>query len=203
MKQLYGLFITALAVAQLQFSCPAQALRLQPLATFGPNGDGTVRPGDLWFLTSDGNRYQRGMAYNPTTGHLIIVNRFPIGSETINVVDAHTGAEVGSLDQSGRSIGGSANFAYNMVGVAEDGAIYVGNLTTSSTLVEFNLYRWASETNAQTVVFGPGNPGSLVPGNSRWGDTLAVRGSGISTEVLICNQDLARARNGDGFSAAR
>ncbi len=69
----------AWAVLALAAALPAQALQLEPLTTFGPNGDGTIRPGDLPFLTGDGNRYQRGMAYNPTTGHLIIVNRNPIG----------------------------------------------------------------------------------------------------------------------------
>src|SRR5436190_23339331 len=75
-----------------------------------------------------------------------------------------------------------------MVGVADDGAIYVGNLTTSGTLVEFILYRWESETNLQTRVYGPGNPGNTTSGNSRWGDSLAVRGSGLNTEVLIANR---------------
>jgi hypothetical protein len=162
---------------------------LQPLTTFGTNGDGTIRPGDFdyAFLTSS-NGLQRGLAYNPTTGHLIIVNRNPIGAETINIIDAFTGTNVSELDQSSRTFGGSADFAYDMVGVADDGAIYVGNLTTSGALVEFILYRWESETNLQTRVYGPANPGNTTSGNSRWGDTLAVRGSGINTEVLIASR---------------
>lgn len=166
----------------------AWAVQLVPLTSFGTNGDGTIRPGDVPFLTGDGSRYQRGMAYNPTTGHLIIVNRYPAGSETINVIDAFTGAVVGELDQSARTLGGSANFPYNLVGVAEDGAIYVCNLTTSGTLVEFILYRWENEAAPQVRVYGPANPGDGSAGNTRWGDTLALRGSGTNTEVLIASR---------------
>jgi len=178
----------ALTLLALAASPQAPALELVPLTTFGTNGDGTIRPGDLPFLTGDGARYQRGMAFNPTTDHLIIVNRNPIGSETINVIDAFTGSSLGELDQSQKTLGGSSSFAYNLVGVADDGAIYVCNLTTSGTLVEFILYRWASESSLQERVYGPANPGNTTSGNSRWGDTLAVRGSGINTEVLIANR---------------
>ena len=172
----------------LSFLATAQALELVPLATFGANGDGTIRPGELPFLTSDGLRYQRGMAYNPTTGHLIIVNRYPIGSETINIIDAFTGAEVGALDVCCPGFGGSADFVYNMVGVADDGAIYVGNLNTSGTLVTFNLYRWANETAGQTLVYSGDPRGGDTTANGRWGDTLAVRGAGMNTEVLITSR---------------
>src|ERR1051325_2578139 len=186
-SQIRSLLLSLLALAN---SASAQ-LQLAPLSTFGPNGGGTIRPGDFGypFLTGDGNRYQRGMAFNPATGHLIIVNRFPLGAETINVIEALTGTNVGTLDVSSPAIGGSASFVYNMIGVAEDGAIYVGNLTTSSSSVQFNLYRWASETDPQTLVYAVGNPGSVTTGgNTRWGDTLAVRGSGTSTEVLLAAQ---------------
>lgn len=182
------LTILLLALAAFIGSASAQ-FQLVPLASFGTNGDGTIRPGDLPFLTGDGSRYQRGMAYNSTTGHLIIVNRFPTDSPTINVIDAFTGAEVGTLDKSAETLGGSSRFIYNMVGVAEDGAIYVGNLSTSGNLVEFILYRWETETSEQVRVYGPANPGNTTAGGSRWGDVLAVRGSGVNTEVLIATQN--------------
>ena len=185
-KLLHILASLTLAAAPIHF-VSADTPVLQPSPTFGTNGDGTLRPGDFGypFITADGNRSQRGMAYNPTTGHLIVVNRNPSGSETIEVIDAQTGASISQLDQSSRAIGGSTDFPYNMVGVADDGAIYVGDLTTSGALVEFILYRWENETNLQTRVYGPANPGNITSGNSRWGDTLAVRGSGLSTEILV------------------
>ena len=165
------------------------AQQLTPLTSFGTNGDGTIRPGDEAFLTNDGNRYQRGLAFNPATGHLIIVNRSPIGAETINIIDGLTGTNVGTLDTCCPAFGGSSSFLYNQIAIAADGAIYVGNLTTSGTLVTFNLYRWESETNSQTLVYS-GDPrnGSPAAGSTRWGDTIAVRGGGIDTEVLIAAQ---------------
>ncbi len=179
------------ALAASVSSAPAQ-VRLIPLPNFGPNGDGTVRPGDVSFLTSTGSRLQRGMAFNPATGHLIVVNRDPVDAPTLSVIDALTGIYVGDLDQSSIYSGGAANFLYNQIGIAEDGAIYVGNLTTSGTLVEFNLYRWASEASPQTHVYF-GNPGNTTVGGSRWGDTMAVRGSGMDTEVLLATQNGALA----------
>lgn len=180
--KLFGFLVVLAMFAGLR----SQALQLMPLTTFGPHGDGTILPGDLPFLT--GARYQRGVAYNPTTGHLIIVNRYPIGFETINIIDAFTGEEVGALDVCCPSFGGSADFTYNMVGVADDGAIYVGNLNTVNTTVTFNLYRWADETSPQSLVYFGDPRGGATTANGRWGDTIAVRGSGINTEVLITSR---------------
>ena len=179
--------LTALLLVLASFINTASAqLKLVPFTTFGPHGDGTLLPGDVPFLTSGGTRYQRGMAYNPTTGHLIIANRSP-GGETINVIDALTGADVTTLDQSHTATGGADGFLYDKIAIAADGAIYVGNLTTSGTVVQFNLYRWADEGSPQTLVFF-GNPGNTTAGGSRWGDTLAARGSGMDTEVLLATQ---------------
>lgn len=184
-------FRTSLVASLLliAFGSIASAQQLTPLTGFGTNSDGTIRPGDEAFLTSDGSRYQRGMAYNPVTGHVLVVNRSPIGSETINILDGVNGTNIGTLDLCCPAIGGSVSFAYNMIAIADDGAIYVGNLSTSGTLVQYLLYRWASETNSQTLVyFGDPRNGNLASGNSRWGDTLAVRGSGTNTEVLVATQ---------------
>lgn len=180
------LFRTLVVLSSMFLAASGFANQLAPMTAFGTNGDGTIRPGDVSFLNNDGSRSQRGMAYNPTTGHLIVVNRFPIGSETINIIDAATGTNVGTLDVCCPTFGGSSSFIYNMVGVADDGAIYVGNLTTSGTLVTFNLYRWANEAGSQNLVYS-GDPrnGNPATGNTRWGDVLAVRGSGINTEILI------------------
>ena len=175
-----------LAFAAFVSTASAQ-LKLVPFNGFGPNGDGTIRQGDVAFLTGT-NHFQRGMAFNPVTGHLIIVNRNPIGGETINVIDALTGADMGQLDQSSKSIGGSSSFVYNMIAITEDGAIYVGNLSTSGTDVQFNLYRWADESSPQQLVYF-GNPGNTTAGGSRWGDTLMARGTGMSTEVLLATQN--------------
>ena len=163
----------------------AQELRIEPLAGFGPHGDGSLRPGDYPFLTADGNRYQRGMAYNPKTGHLLIVNRDP-AQQGIFIVDGTTGLELGRLDFSGFLPGGNDAFIINLVGVADDGAIYVGNLTSATTPAEFRLYRWADEGSPQTLAYA-GDPSNGDPGtaNRRWGDTMALRGAGTNTQILL------------------
>jgi hypothetical protein len=183
-----GVLLLAMALAGVAVCPQAIAVQLVPLSSFGPHNDGTLRPGDVPFLTGDGSRFQRGMAYNPATRNLIIVNRYPKFYETINVIDGLTGQEVGALDVSSPAFGGNPDFVYNMVGVADDGAIYVGNLNTDNTLVTFNLYRWENETGSQKLVYSGDPRGQATTANGRWGDALAVRGSGMNTEVLISSR---------------
>ena len=141
------------------------------------------------FLTSDA--LQRGLAYNPTTGHLLVANRNPLGSETIAVVDADYGTNITSLQGFSSVIGGHADFVLNLVGVSDDGSIYVGNLTTTPVPPQFRLYRWSDENaSGSTPVFvgDPSNGAATAGDNRRWGDTMAVRGSGMNTEVLIASR---------------
>src|SRR3954465_8273489 len=116
------LFLAAAAQAQITV--------MQPLTSFGPNGDGSLRPNDILYLTS-ASQLQRGMAYNPTTGHLLLVDRSTNSSANndVHIVDGNTGAYIGKLDNSSTLSGGTAGFTLNMVGVADDGAIYVCNLS--------------------------------------------------------------------------
>ena len=74
----------------------------------------------------------------------------------------------------------------NLIGVADDGAIYAANLAQSNSLSQFVLYRWASETATQTVVFAD-DPGQADTNGLKrtWGDTLAVRGVGTNPQILI------------------
>lgn len=92
--------VALLCSASLGQSPPAQNLELQPLATFGPHGDGSLRPGDRTYLTADGNFRQRGMAYNPLTGHLLVVNSDPSNGPAVRVLNGTTGADLGQLDMS-------------------------------------------------------------------------------------------------------
>src|SRR3954467_5310230 len=87
----------AMLLALPAFSATFQ---LQPITAFGTNGDGSLRPGDRPYLTSDGNTYQPGMGFNSVTGHLLLVNRYPTGGETVNILNSTNGADVGKLDTS-------------------------------------------------------------------------------------------------------
>ena len=169
--------------------CAAPDIRLEPLTTFGPHGDGSLRPGDHPFLTAgDSDYYQRGLAYNPTTGHLILVNRNPANAG-FYILDGTSGAHVGNVEYAGFQPGGSERFPFSLIGVADDGAIYVGNLSTVSAPPQFRLYRWADEASPQTVAYaGDPSNGNTNSANRRWGDTMAVRGAGTNTQILIASR---------------
>lgn len=151
----------------------AHAALLSPLSSFG-GGDGFLAPGDRPYLTTDNT--QRGIAYNPATGNLLIVNR--AGGLSVNILDGTTGADLGALSGIGTLTGGT--FAGNMIGIGDDGAIYVANLTTNATTSPFKIYRWADETSAAPTVAFSGAPLA----GARLGDTLDVMGSGVNTRIV-------------------
>src|SRR5439155_97091 len=138
-----------------------------------------LSPGDRPYLTSDNN--QRGLAYNPATTNLVMVSRSI--SNAIYVLDSKTGAHLRTLNTDPTIISGGF-FALNMIGVADDGAVYACNLSLSENAL--TIYRWNDEcTNSvPTIAYGPTDP---VAG--RWGDTMAVRGSGNNTQILLAARD--------------
>lgn len=192
--------LVAVTLATVTHQVRSQVLQLQPLISFGTNGNGSILPGERTYITTGNNRYQRGMAYNPVTGHLLIASRALIdtNSATTNVtpyiaiIDAATGADLGLLDLSSLSIGADSGFDINMIAVADDGSIYAGDMSSKTTSTgSFNLYRWADESSPQTIVYfgDPGNSGSDGDQvNNRWGDTLVVSGSGLNTKVLVSSR---------------
>ena len=138
----------------------------------------TLAPGSRPYLTVNSLPYERGMAYNPANGHLLVLSR---SAPSVHVLDAATGADLHQLGVSGISGG---TYALLMIGVADDGAVYAGNLTTASSTTPFTLYRWADDSPGTTPTLAyTGNP---TPGNSqRYGDTIDVRGAGTSTEIIL------------------
>ena len=146
---------------------------------------------------------ERGMAYNPATHRLILVSRT---SPTMYVLDAETGADLWTMDTTGVTGGTSANYYLLLAGVADDGAVYAGNLTTAGTTTAFKLYRWANDnsTTVPTLVYS-GDPGG---GNQRWGDTMDVRGAGPNTQIIIASRSgnvvaLFTTANGTTFTPQR
>jgi len=139
----------------------------------------SLAPGDRAYLTTDNT--QRGMAYNPVTGHVLVANR--AGGVSVNVLDANTGADLGSLNVTGIAGG---TFALNLIGAGADGAIYGCNLTLNGSTDPFKLYRWADESAAPVLVYQGDPVGGL--GAQRWGDTLDVRGSGANTQIVLASR---------------
>ncbi|HNQ72700.1 MAG TPA: immunoglobulin domain-containing protein [Verrucomicrobiota bacterium] len=136
----------------------------------------SLAPGSRPYLTASGNN-QRGMAYNPVTGHLVLVNR--AGGLSVNLIDGATGADRGTLSVAGISGG---TFPLLMVGVAADGVIYAANFGSLPNTTT-TLYRWANETAQPTIAF-QGDP-MQGTANRQWGNTIAVRGAGTNTQILL------------------
>jgi hypothetical protein len=183
----------------LALSAHSQTLVMKPLTTFGTHGDGSVRPDDVPALTST-NEFQRGMVYNPTTGHLLVVDRssaYASANCDVHVLDGNTGAFLNNLDNGSTLAGGTTGFTLNLIGVGDDGAIYVANLSSSTTTAnQTRIYRWADESSPQTII-SPALPptasddpssGNTNASQKRWGDTMAVRGSGLNTQILLANR---------------
>ncbi len=141
----------------------------------------SLAPGSRPYLTVASLPNERGMTYNPATHRLVLVNRT---GPTLHVLDAETGADRWTLDATGISGG---TYPLLMVGVAEDGAVYAGNLTTDGTSTAYRLYRWANDQpdTVPTLAY-VGDPGA---GNTqRWGDTMDVRGAGVDTQIILASR---------------
>ncbi len=145
----------------------------------------------IWSVAAVNNTWvtagstERGLAYNPKTGHLILVSRAaspaPAAGLGIAILDSNTGSVITNMDIGDIATTGVGTFRLSMVDVADDGAIYVCNLTTSAT-VPFRIYRWANESAAPQLVYSA-NP---IGGASRCGDDFRVRGSGAGTQIIAC-----------------
>lgn len=196
--------ILPLVLCLLVSMASAQVLQLQPLSTFGPNGNGSILPGQLPYLTDGStNSYggaahelQRSMAYNPTTGHLLLLSRTNLNTQAsyyIAIIDANSGADIGSLSLGTAGFGANEGFDFDTIAVAADGGIYVCDLTSDSqTTGDFNLYYWSSESGGMNYVWS-GDPSSGIPSvgtgnNQRWGDSMTVNGTGTNTQVLISSR---------------
>lgn len=147
----------------------------------------------LWKISPDdgldyitiGNT-ERGVAYNPVSKRVILVARG--GSPRVVVLDGETGAFLHTLDA---SIASGGTFPISMVGVSDDGAVYVANLSTSTSVPNLKVYRWANDDaeTFPTIAF-EGDPAGLNEGGvsnsvQRWGDSMDVRGAGVGTQLLF------------------
>lgn len=141
--------------------------------------------GERWEIPADGSReyvsasaFERGLALNPATGHLLIASR--ASGVQIAILNATNGTEVGFLNVDGIAGG---TFPIGCIAVADDGRIYGANISGSAVVPpDLRIYRWPHEGAAPVLVF-KGNP---HPGqNGRWGESLALRRVGAQTQLLL------------------
>jgi hypothetical protein len=149
----------------------------------------------LWTLAAGSRPYLDASSYN-TRGLAYDTNEAPNGTATLLVADhaniyllsATNGADLGSLNMAGLGTGGVNGWVVDQIGVADDGVLYSGNLTLTGP--GFYIARWPSISPgapANNYAWGLGDGTGADPSGTgdRWGDTMAVRGSGTGTEILI------------------
>ena len=138
---------------------------------------------------------ERGLAYNPKTGHVLLVSR--AGSAGI---DGANGGGIGifggndghyisklnvQLPDTTYITNGPGTFKLSLVDVADDGVIYVCNLCGGTTSA-LRIYRWQDENSQPTVAFAiAGIDPSIVALGGRVGDDFVVRGSGAGTQIIM------------------
>jgi hypothetical protein len=206
--RLLSLLLLLLALGVIQSTHAQSTYVLTNLWSLGPKTN--------TFLNND--NLSRGMAYNPVSGHVLVVSRTPVpdfgtnvfGTNGVYILDGTNGALLGKLPYNSSTIT-NGTYPINMVAVTDDGVIYVGNLTVDSAVATnaFKLYRWADES-AQPVLAYSGDPSAgdtLSANNRRFGDTLAVRGTGTGTQILLgttyLNAALLTTADGTSFTAAK
>ncbi len=181
------------AAALLAANASAQ-VTLTPVAGFGANG--WMAPGSSPYLGITNT--ERGMAYNPTTGNLVLVSRANVGgvSNNVRILNGATGADLGGLSPTGITGG---TFALNMCGVADDGSIYAANLSifnaTTNPTPLFKVYRWNDEVSGQTTA--PLVAYSGTPGAQRIGDSFAVTGGAPGVPIQFAAAGSAVLNNGN------
>ena len=152
------------------------------------------------------NSTERGIAFNPARTNLLLASRNPY--ESIVVLDPETGAEKHFLDASG--IPGTVpgvSLGINQVGVTDSGGVLAGSVTVNGASTFFYLYYWPDDSpNVPPTIVFEGDPGGTVEPALRWGDSMAVRGSGPTSQVLLApatgtNVTLLRTTSGANFSS--
>ncbi len=159
-----------------------------PLATGVLAPAWALNPGDRAYLSTDNT--QRGLAYNPATGNLLVVSRSP--ANAVAVLDAATGAHrhflrVTDGDELPVFVGGT--LLVNMIGVSDDGVVYAANLVTDGTSAGLRLYRWDHDGPDAVPVALPDVPDLAIA--ERWGDTFDVRGRGAGIQILLGTRGLS------------
>ncbi len=171
----------SVVTAVLGLALHGQTFTLTPLSSFG-GGDGWLSPGEGGITYLGTGSLERGLAYNPATGNLLLVSRN--GGVGVYGLDAATGALVDSENVNGRLAGGT--FLGSMIGTGTDGALYLANLTSTSSSSPFKIYSWASESS----LFNGDAPalahsGDPIGVTGRFGDSFDVIGGGSSTRIAV------------------
>lgn len=157
--------------------------RLVPLWSIAPFS----RP----YMTTDGTNVpnQRFFAYNALSNQVLVVSRTNtvtgLTNPAVYVIQGDTGADLYQMQTNG--ITGGANggaLSLNCIDVSDDGSVYAANVSDSSA--NFSLYYWTNSdpaTPPQLILNGDPSGGMISGG--RFGDSMAVRGGGPNTQIVV------------------
>ncbi len=187
MKKLLALVLSSICVV----AQGATTKVLDPLTTFGPSSDGSIQPPASFppyppvTIGTSSTGYQRGYAFDPTTGTTVLADPNigttggPNFAGGIYVIDGTNGQVVSTLSTNG-IFGGT--YSGSAVGVADDGVVYMCNQINNNSAA-FIIYSWTNvwqSNSAPSIAFS-----NTIPVNQRYGATMAVRGSGTGTQIII------------------
>jgi hypothetical protein len=136
--------------------------------------------GAYGFLANDDDT--RGIAYDTNLNVVLVATTS--GGVGLELLNGATGASIGTLSSTG--LPNDNQFVIDQVGIADDGVVYGGCLDIGTSSSQYyTLNQWPAASNGAVAVqaYGPNDPGN--GSNDRWGDTMAVRGAGSNTQVLL------------------
>lgn len=166
----------------------------------------------LWGLPADNSApyldtgyNTRGLAFDPNTMSVLLAEHSAAQIYALNATNGQFKFMI-TTPQTGLPSG--SIFPLGQVGVADDGVVYCCNVSSyqpgqqSGGGVDFSITRFDSVVTATNgdgslnisntfEAAWTGDPGAFWPGNpgisseDRWGDSMAVRGAGPNTQILL------------------
>lgn len=200
------------ASSRLEVLSSASFFHLKRLWSAAPDDN---RPTHSYILNGNGaaagTPNARSIAYNALSNHLYVITRAGFGANPafsnydFNVINASTGDQLWKMNTNGITLGvGNGGVGLSSVACSDDGAIYACNVAVAAggyinsvyddTRI-FRIYRWADgNSNTVPVQIYSGDPAinagiSGPTSTNRWGDSLAIRGTGVNTELILDNNN--------------
>jgi hypothetical protein len=163
----------------------------------------------LWSIAADGSQpyldtsyNTRGLAYEPVSGTLLVAEH---ATTSIYALNPTNGSYMYTLTTPSSGLPNGSIFPLGQIGVADDGVLYACNVssynptnsTAQSGVSDFSITRFSNVSDpAGTKPYSlypafTGDPGAASPSNpgvssgDRWGDSMAVRGAGTNTQIIL------------------
>jgi hypothetical protein len=126
----------------------------------------------------------RGLGYDPASGIVVLADHF-----SLYFLAATNGSDLGSFTPLGLPTVGINSWTIDQIGVADDSVLYSCNLAQSGgfAIVSYSV-PVGPGMNVSQYAYGGSSGGDPSGTGDRFGDTMDVRGAGVSTEILCGSQ---------------